>query len=78
MAVLGRDDFVRCQIDVFGRGHDANFLFGPDQHRHDHLSLRGFKGAEQRIAIARMDNGAADRRQRLAAAQERREAVIAA
>ena len=51
---------------------------GPDQHRNDQSALRRLDRTQQRVAVARMDDGAGDRRQRLALLEKLRESVVAA
>ena len=76
MAVFGIDDAVSRDIDLLRFCCRADLRLGPDQHRHDQLAPRGLEGAEQRVAIARVNDRARDRFNTLAALEQVREGVV--
>ena len=77
MAVLDGDDAVGRDVDALGRRRGADLRLGPDQHRHDEPAPRRLDRAEQRVAVAGMDDGGGTGGALSAALDQRREAVVA-
>ena len=63
MAMLCRDQRVGREIHIVREGDRLNFVYWADQDRHDQVGLGSLDGAEQSVAIHRVNDSGADGRE---------------
>ena len=77
MAVLGRHQPIRRDVDSFARGDGADLFLRADQDGRDQIALGRFDRPLQRVVAARVDDGRGQRRQAIARLDQLQIAVLA-